>query len=99
MTAPKDRAALIEALARDQFERSHLGRWPESPADTVRCRFVASAAADLAAIEAAGCVVVPVVPTERMVERLRVSMNGVGGTLQTDLAVTIAASPYRKEPT
>jgi hypothetical protein len=101
-----DRKALIEAMARviyDDLEgpvanqdfTRQMRQWEQA-------QKLATAA--LAAIEAMGAVVVPVEPTDGMIEAAHVAMFETpftGGTMVmvgAGLDATLAASPYAKEP-
>lgn len=65
MTAPADRAALVEAMA-----RAMRGGWVSVTGDPEMDRWRSLARAALAAIEARGAVVVPRVATQAMVDVL-----------------------------
>ncbi len=94
MTAPADRDALIDLMARSN------PAWSERVHDD----FVLDAAQVLTAIEAAGCVVVPLEATEGMRAACNTSaqMSDWPDTapatyMEGDWEEIIAASPYREK--
>ena len=93
MTPPATRDEVVEMMARRRCERKNLA-WNDAP-EPVRKFFVASAIADLTALEAAGVRLVPAEATEEMM-RAAAGQRGFAWSQAVNLA--IAASPYNKEP-
>jgi uncharacterized protein YgbK (DUF1537 family) len=102
-----DRERLIEAMARviyDDLEGPVANQdFTRQMRQWARSQELAHAA--LSAIEAMGCVVVPVEATDRMIEAAHVAMFETPFTGETMVMVgagldaALAASPFAKEPT
>ena len=102
MTAPADRAALVEVMA-----RAHPSCSTNPPKHQLN-HCLEDAARVLTAIEAAGCAVVPVKVTEKMQiaaqeqgrlsvsPELKIEVGRVFRQIQADYRAMLAYSPYRK---
>jgi acyl-CoA synthetase (AMP-forming)/AMP-acid ligase II len=101
-----EREKLIEAMARALCARIYPSpdfkpegsTWP-SAWERSRCEFTYQATAALAAIEAMGAVVVPVEPTDRMIDATNDEYGWSADGIYGHYAAMLSASPYAKEPT
>ena len=95
MTAPTDRAALIEVMAGEWLPSDAIenpDRWPQGWRDAA---ILANSL--LTAIESAGCAVVPMEATENMwcAASFSIHQDLMADEIKAILAEGIAASPYR----
>jgi hypothetical protein len=97
-----EREALIEAMARGICRHKPNCRGNGFETHPFRAEAIVEATAALSAIEAMGCVVVPVEATGRMIEAVHVGMFETPFTGETMVMVgagldaALAASPYAK---
>ena len=98
---PDTREALIEAMARgtvaQMVEPAYRDQYWSRLGDAERAAFRVAAEEALAAIEAAGCVVVPKEATEAMIREIEDPPSGLDKfTVKYVYEAMLAASPFAK---